>query len=508
MIPWKNDLSERAMTYYEQRLACVADGGNEQSYPNTFRPTVSISYFHSAWNYLLEEETDESMTIQVTGRVENKRLAGKSLIFMDVDSDNNHFQVLLSKKSYTEDEVHGALSWNTIKSHVNRGDIIGVTGYAHRTKRGELSIMCHGIRILSPCLHDIPRELEDRKLIDSKRYLHFIVNKAARAPIYIRAKFLGAIRKYLNAEGFLELETPVLEYGTGANAEPFVTHYRALKEDVNLRVAPELYLKRAVIAGFGKVFELGKQFRNEGMDPTHNPEFTTCEFYYPYATMSDLIPMTETILHQLSLEAGEHLQTDIDWRPPYHRIDILPALEEKLGCSLPRPFLAEDLIKLTSAAGIELPVPCTVPKLFDNLISELLEPDCQNPTFLCGHPMVMCPLAKPDPERPYVAQRFELFAKGMELCNAYSELNNPVLQRSTLHAQNADRLSGDKETIRDESYCEAMEYGLPPTAGWGMGVDRALMLMLGIDRIGDTMVFQLSRAVQAQAQVQAQVQAP
>jgi lysyl-tRNA synthetase, class II len=500
-------------SYFEQRLSSVADYGNEERFPNDFKSTVTVPYFRETWAHLADEQVDNAIRISLTGRIDNKRLASKSLIFLDVDGDTmtkdpadfqklNHFQLLLSKNAYQADQVYGALDFNSIRNTVNRGDLIGVVGYPHRTKRGELSILCLGIRILAPCLHEIPHELKDRKLVDRMRYLHFIVNKEARVPIMVRAKFLRAIRNFLAERGFMELETPMLEHGTGANAAPFITRYNALDSDVNLRVAPELYLKRAVIAGFGKVFEIGKQFRNEGQDTTHNPEFTTCEFYYPYATMSDLIPMTEDLLYALSLEAGTSLQGGVNWSPPYNRVDIIPALEKKLGCTLAPPYLQHNLISITQAAGIELPSTIgaqlpTVAKLFDNLISELLEPECLNPTFLCGHPMVMCPLAKPDSERPHLAQRFELFVKGMELCNAYSELNNPVLQRSTLKGQDADRLSGDTETIHDESYCEAMEYGLPPTAGWGIGIDRALMLMLGVERIGDTMIFQLSRAAAA-----------
>jgi lysyl-tRNA synthetase class 2 len=495
-------------TYFHDRLQLVAGNGDERCFPNYFKPDTTVPDFQRAWKYLVAG--DKSVTsITMAGRVENKRIASKNLIFLDVEGDStssssssfdtmtdNHFQVVLNMKEYHD--MPYTIPFKDVKSHINRGDVIGVIGQPHRTLRGELSVLCHSVQILAPCLHDIPRELEDRKLIDRKRYLHFIVNKEAKNPIIMRSRFIKKIRHFLDDRGFLELETPMLEHGTGANAAPFITRYNAMECDVNLRVAPELYLKRAVIAGFGKVYEIGRQFRNEGMDGRHNPEFTTCEFYHPYATVYDLIGMTEQMLHQLSLTAGKFLKDGINWEPPYTKINIIPTLLlklEALGITDGlEPYTVDHLLMINRRAGLTLPTVLTQSKLMDNLISELLEPDCVNPTFLYGHPMFMCPLAKPEPENPRIAQRFELFAKGMELCNAYSELNNSVLQRATLLDQEQNRAIGDTETIHDESYCEAMEYGLPPTAGWGMGIDRLLMLMLGIDRIGDTMAFQVTRA--------------
>lgn len=496
-------------TYFDDRLKLVADGGAESAYPNDFKPTWSVPKFRETWKHLVDGEIAEDGTPRLTGRVENIRHASKKLIFLDVDSDSsegftedNHFQVLLSKKDYPEEPGEGYLPFSEIKRKINRGDIIGVEGPPHRTKRGELSILGQGVRLLVPCLHDIPRELGDRNLIDSQRHLHFIINKSAKDVIITRSRVIRALRKFLDDRDFLELETPMLEFGTGANAAPFRTRYNALDTDVNLRVAPELYLKRACIAGFGRVYEIGRQFRNEGQDPTHNPEFTTCEFYQPYADLQDLMQTTELMLATLIEVVPEALRDErIDWTPPYRRINIVPAITRAFrerGIDVEDSWVHSEpaeLVELTRKIGLDLPPVHTYNKLVDNLIEGLLESQCTNkPVFLYGHPLSMSPLAKPYQDAPHLAQRFELFIMGMELCNAYAELNNPVLQRQTLERQAKEREGGDTETIHDDSYCVAMEYGLPPTAGWGMGVDRLIMLAMNIERIGDTMPFQLSRA--------------
>jgi len=518
----KAGADQSGANYFEQRLKTVAQNGQESSFPNDFQVTVEPHFFRETWSSLENGDTDTSMTVQMAGRVANKRNASKALIFLDVEGvvrmeGSSHFQILLSKKQYvgplseseSESEysdldspgpVYQALQWNDIKSTINRGDVVGVVGYPHRTNRGELSIQAHGIRLLGPCLHDIPRDLEDRKLVDSQRYLHYIIHPEATRPILMRSLFIRTIRQFLEGYDFLEVETNILETGTGANAEPFLTHYKSVNTDVILRVAPELKLKLAVIAGFGRVYEIGKQFRNEGMDTTHNPEFTTCEFYWPYQTIEGLFQVTEELFGQLAdvAAANGYLNNDINWHGPYRRIDIVPELERLLGIALPPPYEGETFRQLLESAcidhGFQLPHPRTIAKLFDTLISELIESQCQDPTFLYGHPLIMSPLAKPEKERPHISARFEMFVQRRELCNAYSELNNPVIQRQNFLEQQMAQQAGDREIIKDEGFCLALEYGLPPTAGWGMGIDRVLMAMLKVERIGDTIMFPLSRA--------------
>jgi lysyl-tRNA synthetase class 2 len=510
----KAGADQSGANYFEQRLSTAAQNGQEICFPNDFQVTIEPHVFRETWTNLETGETDMSMTVQMSGRVTNKRNASKALIFLDVEgtvrlAGSSHFQILLSKKQYVgpmssdndgPGPVYGALQWDDIKSTINRGDVIGVVGFPHRTSRGELSILAHGIRLLGPCLHELPRDLEDRKLIDSQRYLHYIIHPEATRPILMRSLFIRTIRDFLEGNDFMEVETNILETGTGANAAPFLTHYKSINADVILRVAPELKLKLAVLAGFGRVYEIGKQFRNEGMDTTHNPEFTTCEFYWPYQTIEGLFQVTEELFGQLAdvAAANGYLNSDIDWRGPYRRIDIVPELERLLGTELQPPYEGETFRQLLEyqciKRGFQLPHPRTIAKLFDTLISELIESQCQDPTFLYGHPLIMSPLAKPEKERPHISARFEMFVQRRELCNAYSELNNPVIQRQNFLEQQIAQKAGDCETIKDEGFCLALEYGLPPTAGWGMGIDRVLMAMLKIERIGDTIMFPLSRA--------------
>ena len=491
--------------YYKHRLNVIADGGNDAKYPNDFKPSISFPLFISTWSYLENGDTDEVL-VQVAARVVNKREASKALIFFDVTGDTateNHLQVLLSMKGYEGEQHYQCLPYAEIKKTINRGDIIGVIGLPHRSKRGELSVLCKGIRLLAPCLRELPRNLEDQQ---SLRVLQYIANPQLKNVIYLRAAVLKFIRSFLDDNEFTEVETPMLEYGTGANAKPFTTYYEALKCQVNLRVAPELYLKMLVMADVGRVYEIGKQFRNEGMDSTHRPEFTSCEFYYPHATMLDLIPTTEALLSGLydKLQTHVAMNCDVDWTPPYRRIDIVPALEDichtHIDLTLSQEELAAKLTTLIHEKQLTMPdEKNSVPKLFDTLISGLLEPLCHNPTFLINHPAVMCPLAKnytsDSTEGSLISQRFELFVKGKELCNAYSELNNPVLQREKLRKQEEAKALGDSETITvDEAYCQSMEYGFCPTAGWGIGLDRLLMLLTSSEHIRDVITFSLSKS--------------
>ena len=561
-------------SYHEIRMASIrtARESGVTVYPAGY-PIMQASIFRSKYQHL-ENDTCDDESVQLAGRVVNKRDASKSLIFVDVRADEATdvcFQILLSKKVYrlagaahaVADGglvMHERMEWSDIRTGINRGDIVTVYGLPHRTKRGELSVQAHAFQRLAPCLYEIPRALEDRRLIDRDRYLHYIINPKARRATICRARVLRQMRDFMDRNAFMELETPMLETGTGANAKPFTTRYHAMRTDVNLRVAPELNLKRAVVAGFGRVYEIGRQFRNECDDHTHNPEFTTCEFYMPYADLETLMTMTEQMLTELGLPGTIGQRHGF----PFDRVFIMPYLEEILSSegrevTLEPPYDTEEfrqrLIELTVDRGLALPSVNTTPKLLDNLICELIESQIrERPTFLIGHPMVMCPLAKPDPEHPHLASRFELFvpwytsastasastdspsnpadatgaesvpldengaadsstdgdayrARGdstvlapaydtcMELCNAYIECNDPELQRQQFQAQKAHGEAGDEDIVQtDESFCRALEYGLPPTGGWGMGIDRLLMVLTGITNISDVMTFPLTRS--------------
>ncbi|KAH8058722.1 hypothetical protein JL722_5954 [Aureococcus anophagefferens] len=330
----------------------------------------------------------------------------------------------------------GEEAWEAINDRLRRGDVVGVVGSPGKSKRGELSIFAKELALLSPCLHMLPKGqgasvLKDPDTRFRKRYLDLMVNEGAADVFAIRSRIVSSVRKYLDDRGFLEVETPMMNMvAGGSTAKPFVTYFNELGINVFMRVAPELYLKACVVGGLD-ASEIGRQFRNEGMDLTHNPEFTTCEFYMAYADYHDLMDMTE------------------------------------------------DMIK-----------PHTVARLVDNLVGELLEDNCVNPAFITEHPAEMSPLAKYHRDKPGLTERFELFVAGKELCNAYTELNNPFVQRERFAAQAGDVDAGDDEAmVKDEDFCVALEHGLPPTGGWGCGIDRLTMFLSNKNSIREVLLF-------------------
>lgn len=449
------------------------------------------------------ENTEVSGDVHtVTGRVRRRRDYG-NLIFLDIQDNNlsgnlsslvddNHLQLIISKRNI-ESTNTAELTFKQIYRSVGQtGDIIMATGNPTRSKTGELSLTVKYFQILTPCVapHGIPSELNDVAQQDKYRSLHYLVNQEARLPILLRARLLRTLREFLDQRGFHEVDTGVLCDNVGANAKPFSTRYLELDRDVKLRVAPELQLKSLVIGGLGPVYEIGPQFRNEGRDATHNPEFTSCEFYLPYENVQGLMTLTEELLSRLyktMLDTGYKIPdtiSDISWQPPFKKIDITTHLEQVFG--EPVPVQRESLICFYNKHEISLPNITTASKLYDKLIEKVIEPLCRQPTFLYGHPAMMSPLAQ---SSNGISQRFELFVgtadgKTMELCNAYSELRDPALQEKAFESQLSDKTSGDGEIIEgDTVYCEALKLGMPPVAGWGMGIERLVMLMGGIDSI-------------------------
>jgi lysyl-tRNA synthetase class 2 len=476
-------------------------------YPHSFRVDLSLPEFITRYSHLTNDQQLPE-TCRVAGRLMRRASSGASIYFYNLYADDVKIQVMARRNFYNSDQA-----FNQINDLLRRGDIVGVIGHPARTRRGELSIIPTEIQLLAPCLHMLPDEaITDPETRSRQRYLDLIINPETRRVFVTRSQIIHHIRRYLTDRRFIEVETPMMNrIPSGASARPFVTHHNDLNADLYLRIAPELYLKTLVIGGFERVFEMGKQFRNEGIDTTHNPEFTTCEFYMAYADYTDIMTMTEELLSGLVLAINGSYQVHyngqvIDFTPPFQRYSMLDDLQRCGNFTFPPDVLTslaqpnadspdsaanQFLRNLCQEREIVCSPPLTTSRLLDKLVGTYLEPLCVNPTFICDHPMIMSPLAKAHRSRPGLTERFELFANGFELCNAYTELNDPTDQRARFAAQQA---GGDPEAHRvDTDYCVALEYGLPPTGGWGLGIDRLTMLLTNRPTIKDVILFPMLR---------------
>ncbi|MGH2762088.1 MAG: lysine--tRNA ligase [Thermoleophilaceae bacterium] len=421
----------------------------------------------------LEPGEESDREYRLAGRVTARRGHGGAA-FVDLQDRAGKLQLHAKK------DVLGDAAFERLTS-LDIGDLIGVDGTASKTRRGQLSLVVTDWRLLAKSLRDVPKEhygLEDVETRYRHREVDLLVNRETRELFILRSKVVRAIRRWLDERGFLEVETPILQplYG-GALARPFVTHHHELDRDLFLRVADELYLKRLIVGGLERVYEIGKDFRNEGVSYKHNPEFTMLEWYEAYADYEDIAARLEELIVYVVAEVG--YDGPIDFSPPWRRLTLREAIRDGTGADI---------------ATDDLPGEGTWAKRVDDLLSKRVEPDLQAPTFILDYPKELSPFAKDHRSEPGLVERFECFAAGMEFANAFTELNDPDEQRARFEQQRADQAAGDEETQPyDEDYVEALEHGMPPTGGIGVGIDRLVMILSGRRSIREVVLFPAMR---------------
>ena len=512
--PSKTQLTSNASEFYKSRLEYVnkLKQNGENPYPHKFEVTISMSHFNDEFSYLEAAQSEQDKLYSLAGRIVSKREYGDKLVFYDLKAEDTKLQLVADLSVFTNKDA-----FDKVNSSIKRGDIVGCSGYPGKTKTGHLSLYLKDVQVLTPCLRILPRQyygIEQKEVKYRMRYLDLILNEKSRNNFIVRSNLIRFMRSFLDELGFLEVETPIMTtMPGGANARPFKTYHNDLNLDLFLRIAPELYLKMMIVGGIDRVYELGRQFRNEGVDRTHNPEFTMLEFYMAYADYEDLMSVVENLFvsmfstfinkQELTIKSEENEKDDenqeeikIDLRPPFKRIDFLDALQQELDCKLPDPTDLHKadtnrlLIELCDKHQIEVQEPKTTQKCLDKLVGKLVEPKLISPTFLTCYPEIMSPLAKQHRSKPGLTERFELFVNGGEIANGYTELNDPQLQRQRFESIK-DRHLNDANDVRsiDEMFCLALEYGLPPTGGVGIGVDRVAKLITGTDSLKDIILF-------------------
>ena len=482
----EQDLSEILKVRREKLAALRAEGRDP------FKET-RFDVTHHAQDIKDNFDALEGSEVRVAGRLMSKRGMGK-VSFCDLQDKSGRIQLYARKDEMDEEE------YNRFKKY-DIGDIVGVEGEVFRTQRGEMSVRAKKITLLSKSLRPLPEKyhgLTDKEARYRQRYVDLIINPESKRNFEIRSKFVAYLRRYLDSIGFMEVETPVLSpIAGGANARPFITHHNTLDIDMYMRIATELHLKRLIVGGMERVYEVGRIFRNEGMDTKHNPEFTTCELYQAYTNLDGMMDILEAILSGAAKEIlGTYqiqwLGKDIDLTPSWKRVTMADAVKEVTGAD----FMAIEgdakaAVALAKSVGVDMD---GVDKTWGNALYETFDQKVEEtlvqPTFITMYPVEVSPLAKRSPSDPYLTERYEMFVCGCEMGNAFTELNDPMDQYERFKAQVEKRANGDDEAeMMDEDYVMALEYGLPPTGGLGFGIDRCAMMLCGTDSIRDVILF-------------------
>ena len=481
--------SERITQQRLEKLNRIRASGIDP-YPHRYHRTHTAQQAIEQLHKLESKDTTED-TVNVAGRIMAKRKMGKS-VFIDIRDGSGKIQLLFQDiNKYDESQT-------ILFDNLDIGDFIGVSGNLLRTKTGEPTIGVGDFELLAKSLRPLPDKwhgLQDTDLRYRQRYLDLISNPEVRDTFKVRSQVIAGIREFLNQREFLEVETPVLQPSAGgALARPFITHHHTLDQDLYLRIALELHLKRLIIGGFDRVYELGRVFRNEGISTRHNPEYTLLESYQAYADYNDTMEMLEEMVSGIVYRITDGFTVPfgddiIDFKPPWQRLDLRQAIEKHSNIDFGKYPDADSLRAEMASPNIEVDPEKDRGRLIDELISSFVEPKLVQPTFLLDYPVDMSPLAKRKPDNDHLVERFEAFAGGIEIANAFTELNDPVEQRQRFHEQQKQRQpDAEAETI-DEDFLVALEYGMPPTGGLGVGIDRLVMLLTNQQSIREVIFF-------------------
>ena len=475
-----------------EKLAQLRQAGN--AFPNSFRPENTAVELHSAFDCLDKEELEARATeVVIAGRLMTRRIMGKAS-FANIQDETGQVQIYVQRDALPEGFYNEQFKkWDI-------GDIVGARGVMFKTNKGELSIKVTSIELLVKCLRPLPEKfkgLTDTETKYRQRYVDLIMNEQSRSVFRTRSAIISYIRQFLIEKDFLEVETPMMQaIPGGAVARPFVTHHNALDMELFLRIAPELYLKRLVVGGFSRVFEINRNFRNEGLSTRHNPEFTMLEFYQAYADYHDLMDITEAMFKGITASVMgkdliEYQGQTIDFSKPFLRLSVADAVL-KYNATLTKNDI-EDIDVLSAYAkkiGIEVKPSYGIGKILIEIFEETAEEKLKDPTFITDYPVEVSPLSRRSDDNPEVTDRFELFIAGREIANGFSELNDAEDQAERFQAQVAEKDAGDDEAMHyDADYIRALEYGMPPTAGEGIGIDRLVMLFTDSSTIRDVLLF-------------------